>query len=163
MTIITHTGDTQYTEDDAFCALADVEALVQRGSFTGSTHPTAQQVLDWMGRYAAQVESVLADNQIEYTVASRGNPFPDSGTDASVSRLQSLCEAANAIAAAAQAIEMLESKDSGDGSGKAAEMMKEFEALLEQIVQEALIDTSPAPIFGAGTSTDLRFLSDTEF
>jgi len=151
-----------YTESDAFCALADVEGLVQRGKFTAATKPSFQLVLDWMGRYAAQIESVLADNGVLYTVASRGNPFPISG-DASVLRLAKLCEAANAKAAASEARAMHEVKD-GTGAPTQSEIwMKEFEELLEQIAAESLIVETRSPIFSRTDTTDLRFLSDTEF
>jgi len=161
--VVVNLPGAQFTEDDAFCLQADVEALVQRGKFTEATKPNHQQVLDWMARYAAQVESVLATAGVLYTVTSRGNPFPASTSDANAARLKTLCAAANAKAAAAEARAMHEVKD-GTGAPSQSEIwLKEFEELLVQIAADCLVLETRAPIFSKTNTTDLKFLSDTEF
>lgn len=124
-----------YTEDDAFCKQADVEGVAQRGVYTSITNPSAQQVVDWMGRYAAEIEARMAENGQTYTVKNRGNGFPDTTSSASVARLKVLCEAANAQGAAAEAIAMHETKsDAGDPEASKV-ARKEYGRLLESIIE----------------------------
>lgn len=151
-----------YTASDAFCAQTDVESVVQRGVFDTTTKPTAQQVLDWMARYAAEVEDHLAKSGSGYTVTNRGNPFPGSPTG-TIARLKLLCEAANAIGAASQVIAM-HSVLGGAGSADAAKAMYDrFVEMLKQIDVAAVIAVSGASVFSRTDTTDLAFTSDTEF
>lgn len=96
------------TDQDAFCTIADVEALVGRGSFGGTTVPNDGQVLNAMGTRAAALEVVLASIGVPKTVATGSAPLLSTGTDA---RLYRLCAQANAYMAAADAILMQQTRD----------------------------------------------------
>ena len=151
-----------YTSDDAFCIKTDVEAVVQRGAFTTDTKPTAQQVLDWMARYAGEIEQHMADAGASYTVKNRGVAFPATPTGA-VARLKILCEAANAIGAASQVIAM-HSVLGGSGSDEAATAMyARFTETLKQVDAAAASATPGRSVFDRSDATDLPFTSSVEF
>ena len=151
-----------YTASDAFCAQADVEGLIGRGTFTSTTKPTAQQCLDWMARVAAEVEAKLAENGITYTVTSHGAAFPATPTDAKTFRLKVLAESANAKGAAAIVLEIHDVKDEYGRVPAAMEMKKDYLGLLEAIVTVAEGATLSA-VYSDTNTTGLKFLSDTGF
>jgi len=151
-----------YTDTSAFCLQTDVEGLVQRGVFTANTKPTAQQVLDWMARYAGEIESTIAAVGSSYTVSARNNPFPGSPSPA-VARLKMLCESANALGAASQVVAM-HSVLGGSGSTDAAtEMFERYTKLLEELVVAASNSVASAALVSRTDTTDLAFLTNTEF
>lgn len=156
-----------YTANDAFCAQTDVEATVQRGTFTSGTFPTAQQVLDCMARRAAEIESVLASEGQPYTVQTRGSAFPGSPS-ASVGRLKVLCEMANAQGAAADVAAMHAAKGGVVASEDDIAWMVEYRKTLDAIRElcEAMAAaTRPTPLTVQNDSTlvNLPFTTTTEW
>lgn len=151
-----------YSASDAFCAQADVEGLIGRGTFTSGTKPTAQQCLDWMARVAAEVEAKLAENGITYTVASHGAAFPATPTDAKTFRLKVLAESANAKGAAAIVLQMHDVKDEYGQVPSAIAMQKDYLGILETIGTIADAATLTA-VYSDTNTTGLKFLSDTGF
>ena len=151
-----------YSASDAFCAQTDVEGLIGRGTFTSTTKPTAQQCLDWMARVAAEVESKLAENGVNYTVQTHGAPFPATPTDAKTFRLKILAESANAKGAAALVLDIHDVKDEYGQVPAAIALRKEYLGLLDTIVLTAESSTLSA-VFNSTDTTNLRFLSDTQF
>lgn len=145
-----------YTANDCFCAITDVEGIVGRGTYSGTTTPTNQQVLDWMARRSAEVEARLASGGQNYTVSSRGTPFPGSPT-AIVARLKILAELATSHAAAADAILMHEMKPADGVPSAAATLLEAYEHDLEQIdlaCKELTIESAAASQVSYETSTD---------
>jgi hypothetical protein len=115
------------TENDCFCLVDDVEALVGRGAFSVSTVPTEQQVIDTMARRAAALEVVLASIGVAKTVSTGSAPLLATGADA---RLYRLCGQANAYLAAADAILMNQTRDTVSVPEKA----KAYLAIADDIV-----------------------------
>ena len=148
--------------NDAFCLQADVEGLAGRGAFTSGTTPTAQQVLDWMARIAAEVEAKLFENGITYTVLAHGSPFPGSPTDAKTARLKKLSESANAIGAAGMVLFIHGVKDEYGRSPEAAVLLKQYEGFLESITAVATVVASTA-VFSDTNTDKLQFTSGSEF
>lgn len=116
-----------FVENDSFCLLTNVEGLVGRGTFSGSTIPTQQSVLDAMALRAAGLEVVLASIGVPKTVPSGSNALQTTGSDA---RLFRLCQNANAYYAAADAIIMQQTRDTVSVPEKA----KAYLAMAEDIV-----------------------------
>jgi len=48
-------------ETDSYCAIADVQAICQIGTFATDTVPTNQQVLEFQAQRAGQLYTILAD------------------------------------------------------------------------------------------------------
>ena len=115
------------TEQDAFCTIQDVEALVGRGSFGGATVPSSQQVLDAMGTRAAALEVAIASVGVAKTVPAGSAPLLETGSDA---RLYRLCRQANAYYAAGDAILMNQTRDAIN----VPEKVKAYFAIAEDIV-----------------------------
>lgn len=115
------------TEQDAFCTIADVEALVGRGAFGGATVPNSQQVLDVMGTRAAALEVAIASVGVPKTVPSGADALLETGSDA---RLYRLCRQANAYYAAGDAILMNQTRDAVN----VPEKVKAYFAIAEDIV-----------------------------
>lgn len=115
------------TELDAFCAIADVEALVGRGSFGGTTVPNTDQVLTVMGQRAAALEIVLASIGVSKTVASGSSPLLETGSEG---RMYRLVSQANAYYSAADAILMQQTRD----TVSVPEKVKAYLAIADDIV-----------------------------
>jgi hypothetical protein len=115
------------TEQDAFCTIQDVEALVGRGSFGGATVPSSQQVIDVMGTRAAALEVAIASAGVPKTVPSGTSPLLETGSDA---RLYRLCRQANAYYAAGDAMLMNQTRDAIN----VPEKVKAYFAIAEDIV-----------------------------
>lgn len=89
-----------WTENDTFAVVADVEANVQRGTFSDSpaTVPTLQQVIDFLRSRSMAVQAKLLAAGQTYTVPSGANPFPADGSGSAL--VQALKELASDTAAA---------------------------------------------------------------
>lgn len=153
-----------YSANDSFCAITDVEAVVGRGAYSGTTAPTSQQVLDWMARRGSEIEERMARWGLTYTVPSRSNPFGTPTGDTG-KRLKIACEAANAQGAAADAI-LMHSAKSPDGAPESVKvLLDQYEAALKAIdaLCQALVSTSTsAPATLYETKTDgLEFTIET--
>ena len=151
-----------YTASDAFCAATDVEGLVGRGAFTSSTVPTAQQVLDWMARVAAEVESKLFESSLNYTVSTHGTPFPATPTDPKVFLAKVLAESANALGAAAIVLEIHGVKDSDGKSYEGKVLRDQYNEVLAALGAEVDSFSAYANVSRTNT-TDLAITTTTEF
>jgi hypothetical protein len=157
-----------YTANDAFCAQADVEARLQRGTFTGSTTPTAQHVLDVMARRGAQIEARLADAGAPWTVPSGSRAFAASPSDPVERRLKVKCEDANVLGASADVLQMWLAKAGSDSTNEQVVALLElYKVALDEITREAesLYGSAAgvADAFVNSETVDLVFDEETEF
>lgn len=142
-----------YVENDSFCKQTDIEARLQRGTFTVSTKPTAQQVLDAMARRAAQVESALARAGQPYTVPSGANPFDATPTGLE-RRLKVMAEEANIVGACADALQMWISPQQGTSSEEqVVAYLRMYQASLEGLEKQARELGSAVTTTSATTAT----------
>lgn len=143
-------GDSiTYTENDAFCTLADVKSLVQRGAFGASTIPTESQVLDFMAWRAAEIEAVLQANGYAKTIPGGGAPIGTASDEAI--RIGRLARNLNARGAAADAIFSHEVRDRGDLPERSRALITEYQeglgrlaALLQSGAAESQVSRSAA-------------------
>lgn len=147
---------------DSFCDITDVEAVVQRGAFSGSTYPTDQNVLDAMQMRSAHIEGVLRAAAQPYTVPSGANPFPAS-PNAFETTLKQLCRQAVAAGAGAHALLTSTQSDTGAIPDKVLYWEKQWDALVEQI--DAVCKRAPEPALAMSRtpSTDPRWTEDTNW
>ena len=96
-------------EGDSYTTQVHVEQWVQRGTFTSSTKPSAAQVLEAMMLRASEVTSVLLKNGIAASPPSGGAPLAVT-TDSQIA-LKNLCDLANSLAAAGDAVFMHDTRD----------------------------------------------------
>jgi len=89
-----------FVANDSYTTQARVESLCQRGAFDGSSKPSAQQVLDFMALRAAEITATIAKTGYAIT--------PPAPADTTLARL---CDLANAMLAAGDAILAHEVKD----------------------------------------------------
>jgi hypothetical protein len=134
-----------YTESDAFCSLADVQAKVQRGSFSGTSAPTSGQILDFMAWRAVELEAVIAQEGYAKTVATGGSPLGTTGNDRVLGKL---LRNANATIAAADAIMAFDVRDVALPSGVVNGYMMAYESLVKDCRAYVNRVISPAVIVG---------------
>jgi hypothetical protein len=119
-----------FVAGDSYTTQTRVESLVQRGTFTTASRPTAQQVLDFMALRGAEVTAALA--RAGYGVS------PPTIADSTIARLADL---ANAMLAAGDAIQAHDVKD------------EKLAALSEQLWAEGRKQLDAAIAFAASTLT----------
>jgi hypothetical protein len=93
-----------FVANDSYTTQARVESLFQRGVFTTTSIPTAQQVLDFMALRGAEITAALAKTGYAIT--------PPTIANTTVSRL---CDLANAMLAAGDALVAHDVKDDAVG------------------------------------------------
>jgi hypothetical protein len=140
-----------FTASDSYTTQARVESLVQRGSFTSGTTPTAQQVLDFMALRSAEITSALANAGLAIT--------PPTITNTTIARL---CDMANAMLAAGDAILAHDVKDE-QLAAISKELWAEGRSQLEAAVALAPTLVSSRAIFSDTNTDGLQFTSATEF
>ena len=160
-----------FDADDAFCAITDVESRVGRGSFGASTVPTNQQVLDFMAMRAQEIQAAILRGGATYTVANGSNAF-GSPTDTAVIALKLMCQDANALAAAADAINARDVRDNPEANTVAGDYFAQYLRLIGsedemgQIEQhiKAEVLTSRASVYIVPTTTDFPWFDmDTQW
>ena len=125
-------------EADSYCLQIDVEGRTGRGVYSGSTFPSAVQVLVFMEDRAAEVTGVLTRAGLVASPASGSDPLPASNTQEVA--LKNLAAMANALLAAGDAEHSREQRAAGDeGSKTAASYWEEGQRLMEQLFESAVI------------------------
>ena len=161
-----------FTANDTFCAITDVESRVGRGAFHASaTVPTIQQTLDFMAMRAQEIQAAILRGGASYTVPSGSNAF-GSPTDTAVLALKLMCQNANALAAAADAINARDVRDNPDANTVAGDLFAQYLRLIgseeeagqiEQHIKEE-INTGRSAVYAVTTdSVWPTFDSDTKW
>lgn len=128
------------TEQDSFCAVTDVELNVGRGSFSGTSKPTLDQVLSIMAGRSAAVEAIFAKSGVAWTVQNGASPINPSNSEIE-RRLDGLCNDTVAAGAAAQVLLIMTESELGQVPEKTAYWEQQWTDGLKAI--EALI-TAPS-------------------
>lgn len=135
------------TETCCWCSVSDIEALLQRGSFSASTRPTIVQVQSFIRIRSAAVTAALAGTGCGVSAPGGANP-PESG-----STLAELCRGAAQYLAAYDAITAIDAREKGDLTDRAKEFkldgeatIKAIEAIGRQMTAEASAAASTATV-----------------
>ena len=150
----------------SYCSIADVEARVGRGAFSGTTVPTSSQVLDFMVLRAARISSGLAIAGYLASPADGENPIATT-TDKG-KRIAYLCRSANELLAAGDAMFAFDVMNIEDPA-RARALWSQGQTDLDMAV--ALVESSVggSPRISASYTpeydytTDLPFGPDTRF
>ena len=116
-----------FTEADAFCTEDDVEAKCGRSFNTTTSRPSEQQVIDFMGQRAAEVQAVLFANGYGYTPAT----IPAGTNQEKV--VKQLASNANAWLAAGDALLSWAVTDDTEPTEEAKAAWEQGKTLLEQL------------------------------
>lgn len=119
-----------FVEDDSYTTQTRVEAWVQRGTFTSTTKPSLQQVLDAMALRASEITSELNKNGVAASPPTGGAPLPN--TSDAQKALKNLCDLVNALMAAGDAIFMHDVRDQA-GVERAKALWEEGTRKLEEL------------------------------
>jgi len=119
-----------FVEADSFCTEAGVVSRVQRGDYNATTIPTEDQVLDFMGLRAAQIQSALWNAGYLVTVPSGGNAIDNS--DDSGKTVERLTRAANEMLAGGDAIFAADSRHDQKAPDAAVGLWREGASLIKQ-------------------------------
>jgi hypothetical protein len=129
-------------ENDSYCAQADVERWAQVGTFAdggSASTPTLAEVLEFMQNRAGDIYSVLAE--------TLGNDAPgpaafaktiDTSTDAGLA-LDAVCIRANAIGAAADALQAGGAGETPARSERIGELLALYEDALKSVTRAAMM------------------------
>ena len=138
-----------FVEQDSFAAVADVEALVQRGSFMTDTVPTLQQVVDFLAKRAGILELLLASRGVSVTVPSGARPFDPK------SPLGKTLTAMNACAAAVDAVMAYEAGEAPVTSEKVKALLGVY-AEMEKALEPLLASLAETPAAGGSVPVSCR-------
>lgn len=132
-----------YADGDSFTTIADVQARWQRGAFSGTTNPTTDQVRAFMQKRSTEIQAILLEAGLTYTVSTGGSPFPGSGTTAQ-NTLRDMCALANELAAAGDATAAHDSVQGTGSPEEAQALWREADSVRKKIrsVCEALFNTA---------------------
>jgi hypothetical protein len=97
---------------DSYTTIVNVQAWVQRGAFTAASKPSDAQVYVAMQLRASEITTVLNDQGVFASPPSGGAPLP-TATDGEKA-LVNLCDLANSLAAAGDAIFMHDTRDAAN-------------------------------------------------
>lgn len=138
-----------FTETDSFAAVADVEAIVQRGPFGTGSVPTLQQVVDFLAKRAGTLELLLASKGLDLTVPSGRNPVDPK------SPLGKALAAMNATAAALDCVLAYEAGASPATSEKTQALLAAYEAM-EKALEPLLVSLAENPAAGGAVPVACR-------
>jgi hypothetical protein len=141
-------SSVNFSEDDAFCSVSDVEAYAQRGNYSTTSNPNLSQVLGFMAQRAGSIQALMASYGAPFTVDTGSNPIPSSSTP-----LRYIARQMNAIAAAIDAVIAHETGQAPAQSQKVDELLKIYASLESSLVQyiERVVSGSVAGNIGVAT------------
>lgn len=146
-------------EGDSYTTVVNVEAWVQRGTFTATTKPSQDQVLVAMALRATEITALLNRQGLAASPPTGGAPLPTT-TDKDKA-LKNLCDLANALAAAGDAIFMHDTRDAANVE-RAKALWEEAEAKRTEI--EYFMNASFSPDdTGVRNSTETGGISKADF
>lgn len=110
-----------------YATVADIEALMQEFSFSGSSQPTSDQVQSWIDDYALEIDAVLNKLGVVTPVDEGASP-----------KAHQFLANMNAMAAGARAEDAAGAATS-EGSTRSKDLMAEYKRLLKRLEDGALV------------------------